>query len=106
MSVLVGGRRALEHPFRGGWSPSARALMATGGCGLVAYGLTRETPAACLFGGVGLLLLAEGAFNFGFDDFAKVPEKVSEFASSAAEQLGRASTSSMEGMRRMLQPTG
>src|SRR5438874_12205809 len=41
LSVLVGGKQALKHPFRGGWSPSARALMVAGGAGLFLFGLTR-----------------------------------------------------------------
>ncbi|WP_410960003.1 hypothetical protein, partial [Salmonella sp. SAL4434] len=38
LSVLVGGRRALANPLRGGWSPSGRALMAGVGAGLFVYG--------------------------------------------------------------------
>src|SRR5262245_1423665 len=47
LSVLAGGKRALSHPLRGGWSPTARALMGLAGGGLVLYGLTQEAPTAC-----------------------------------------------------------
>jgi hypothetical protein len=31
LSVLVGGKQALKHPFQGGWSPTGRALMGLAG---------------------------------------------------------------------------
>src|SRR5688500_9607306 len=41
LSVLVGGKRALENPFRGKWSPTGRAFLTGLGAGLFIYGLTR-----------------------------------------------------------------
>jgi hypothetical protein len=76
--VLVGGKRALSHPLRGGWSPSARALMGLLGGGLFLYGLTQEAPAACALGTVGVALAAEGATNAGLDDLARVPQQVAD----------------------------
>ena len=63
LSVLVGGKRALENPFRGAWSPSGRALLTGLGAGLFLYGLTRSAPAACILGTVGAALAAEGLTN-------------------------------------------
>src|SRR5947209_14245955 len=48
LSVLAGGKRALQNPLRGSWSPSARALMVAGGAGLFAFGMTCDAPAACV----------------------------------------------------------
>jgi hypothetical protein len=87
LSVLVGGKRALEHPLRGGWSPTARALMGLTGGGLFLYGLTQEAPEACLLGAVGLALAAEGATNAGLDDIAGAPRQV---ATRAGEMARRA----------------
>ena len=92
MSVLVGGRRALRHPLRGGWSPSARTLMGLLGAGLFVYGLTREEPTACVIGSVGLGLTLEGLTNLGLDDLTRVPRQVAGMASnvagSVADNLG------------------
>src|SRR4051794_37765103 len=71
LSVLAGGKQALENPLRGDWSPTARALMIGAGFGLFVYGLTRDAPAACILGTVGLALTAEGVTNAGLDDFAE-----------------------------------
>src|SRR5205807_2437450 len=60
LSVLVGGKRALRHPLRGGWSPTARTLMGLTGGGLFLYGLTQDAPVSCVLGTVGLALAAEG----------------------------------------------
>src|SRR4051794_31874822 len=53
LSVLAGGKRALHNPLRGGWSPSARSLMALAGGGLFLFGLTQEAPTACFLGTAG-----------------------------------------------------
>src|SRR5881394_1138867 len=45
-TVLAGGRRAIQNPLRGGWSPSARGLMTMMGGGLLLAGLTQEAPTA------------------------------------------------------------
>jgi hypothetical protein len=88
LSVLVGGKRAWENNLRGSWSPSARAIMGMSGAGMFAFGMTQDTPEACLLGTVGLLLMAEGVLNIGIDDLARVPEKTAELASDAARGLG------------------
>src|SRR5437762_2000619 len=56
LSVLVGGKRALQDPLRGGWSPSGRALLTGLGAGLFIYGLTRSAPTACILGTLGAAL--------------------------------------------------
>src|SRR5437899_1989983 len=48
LSVLVGGKRALQNPLRGGWSPTGRALLVGTGTGLFIYGLTQSAPTACI----------------------------------------------------------
>lgn len=92
-SVLAGGSRALENPLRGGWSPSARALMSLAGGGLFLYGLTRYAPTACVLGTVGLALAAEGVTNAGIDDIAGVSQNV-------AASLGRGDSGSDGGHSR------
>jgi hypothetical protein len=79
-SVLAGGRRALNNPLRGGWSPTARALMGLLGGGLFFYGLTRNAPAACVLGTAGLALVAEGVANAGLDDVTHLPQTLAEKA--------------------------
>ncbi len=71
LSVLVGGKRALRKPFRGGWSPAARAAMTGLGAGLFLYGLTRSAPTACIAGTVGFALAAEGLTNLGIGDIRR-----------------------------------
>ena len=88
LSVLAGGKRALQNPLRGGWSPTARALMAALGGGLFLFGLTRNAPTACILGTVGLALAAEGISNAGLDDFARLPQKAADAAGKAADNLG------------------
>src|SRR5437763_1811711 len=91
-SVLAGGKRAWEHPFRGGWSPSARALMTGLGAGFFLYGLTRRAPVACVLGTVGLALAAEGVTNVGVDDVAcaagRLADRAKDLAGNAADRLG------------------
>src|SRR5262249_58222831 len=92
LSVLAGGKRALSNPVRGGWPPSARALMGALGGGLCLFGLTRDAPTACVLGVVGLALVAEGLTNAGLDDLARLPQNVAEgatdLAGRAADALG------------------
>jgi hypothetical protein len=92
LSVLAGGRRALRHPLRGGWSPSARALMGLLGTGMFVVGLTQRAPTACILGTVGLALAAEGATNVGLDDVAclsrQAAQKAVDLAGAAGERLG------------------
>jgi hypothetical protein len=92
LSVLAGGRRALRHPLRGGWSPSARALMGLLGTGMFVIGLTQRAPTACILGTVGLALAAEGATNVGLDDVAclsrQAAQKAADLAGAAGERLG------------------
>jgi hypothetical protein len=87
LSVLVGGRRALSHPLRGGWSPSARSLMTLLGTGLFLFGLTRKAPEACVAGSVGLALAAEGVSNAGLQDIAGIPRKVACVAQDVASKF-------------------
>ena len=91
-SVLVGGKRALEHPFQGGWSPSARALMTGLGAGFFLYGLTGRAPTACVLGTLGLALAAEGVTNVGVGDVTcaagRLADRAREVAGTAAERLG------------------
>jgi hypothetical protein len=92
VSVLVGGKRAWEQPFRGGWSPSARALMTGLGAGFFLYGLTRRAPAACVLGTVGLALAAEGVTNVGVDGVAgaagRLADRAKDVAGKAADRWG------------------
>jgi hypothetical protein len=90
LSVLAGGKQALHNPLRGGWSPTARALMVGAGFGLFVYGLTRDFPAACILGTVGLALTAEGVTNVGLDDFAEAGRCVADKAKDLAEGAGDA----------------
>lgn len=83
LSVLVGGKRALENPFQGGWSPSGRALMGGLGAGLFLYGLTRSAPEACILGTLGLAMIAEGATNAGISDIKETADKVTHWAKQA-----------------------
>jgi hypothetical protein len=87
-SVLAGGRRALNNPLRGGWSPSGRALMTLLGGGLFLYGMTRDAPLACFLGTVGLGMAAEGITNAGIDDLTRIPQQVAGMAEQAADRLG------------------
>jgi hypothetical protein len=87
LSVLVGGRQGLEHPFRGGWSPSARTLMTMLGAGLFLFGLTRSAPEACVAGTVGLALAAEGVSNAGLEDIKRLPHTVASVAREAANKI-------------------
>jgi len=84
LSVLAGGRQALEHPLSGGWSPTGRTLMAMAGGGLFLYGLTEDAPLSCLLGTVGLALAAEGITNAGLDDLRRVPQQVADTARDVA----------------------
>ncbi len=90
LSVLVGGKRALEHPFQGGWSPSARGLMVLLGSGLFLYGLTEKFPTACILGTAGLALATEGFINVGIDDIAQLSESAACMAREAAERTSEA----------------
>jgi hypothetical protein len=87
LSVLVGGKRALSNPLRGAWSPTGRALLGLLGGGLFLYGLTRSAPTACVLGCAGIALAAEAVTNVGFDDLARIPEKVSEKVNELAPAL-------------------
>jgi hypothetical protein len=80
LSVLAGGRRALNNPLRGSWSPSARAMMTLLGGGLFLYGLTRSAPTACVLGTAGAALIAEGLTNAGIDDLTRIPQQVAGVA--------------------------
>lgn len=75
-SVLLGGKNALENPFRGGWSPSGRAMLAGLGAGLFLFGLGRRFPTACLASTAGLAMVAEGITNASIDDVRELPEKI------------------------------
>ncbi len=91
LSVLVGGKQALRHPFRGGWSPTGRALMTGLGAGLFLYGLTRSAPTACIVGTLGCALAAEGLSNVGLRDISEaagnLTERARDLAGRAAEGL-------------------
>jgi hypothetical protein len=104
LSVLVGGRRALQNPLRGGWSPSARALMGTLGSGLFLFGLTRSAPQGCVLGTIGLGLIAEGISNAGIDDITHLPQKVSERATGIADRMGIHSAIASDGRAKRPQP--
>ena len=84
LSVLVGGKRALSNPFRGGWSPSGRALMTGLGAGLFLYGLTQSAPTSCIAGTVGIALAGEGFTNLGIRDSQRTATK----ARGAANRWG------------------
>jgi len=106
-SVLAGGKRALNNPWRGGWSPSARALMAFLGGGLFLYGLTRPAPTACLLGTAGLALAAEGLTNAGFDDLARLPQNMASAAGQVAGNAGfRGQDHRARGQEKAAQPIG
>jgi hypothetical protein len=92
-SVLAGGKRALSSPFRGGWSPSARALMTGLGAGVFLYGLTQRAPLACVLGTAGLALIGEGLTNVGFDDVRDAAGQIADKARDAAGQFGQATES-------------
>ncbi len=106
LSVLVGGRRALQNPLRGGWSPSARALMGMLGGGLFLFGLTRRAPQACVLGTIGLGLVAEGISNAGIEDITHLPEKVSAKAACIADQMGISNLMSSDGRAKRPEPAG
>src|SRR5687767_2633542 len=88
LTTLVGGKRALEHPFTGGWSPSGRALLTGLGMGLFVYGLTRSAPVSCMLGTLGCALAAEGVTNLGLDDIASAACEVGERAKDVASNMG------------------
>jgi hypothetical protein len=92
LSVLVGGKQALSNPFRGGWSPTGRALLTGLGAGLFLYGLTRRAPTACVVGTLGCALAAEGLTNVGLRDVTEaagnLTERARDVANRAAEGLG------------------
>jgi hypothetical protein len=46
--------------FQRNWSPTTRFLVASGGLGLLGYGLTLKAPWACVVGGLGLGVMAGG----------------------------------------------
>ncbi len=92
LSVLAGGKRALQNPLRGSWSPTGRALLGLVGAGLFFYGLSRRAPTACLLGTTGLGLIAEGLTNAGIDDLTRIPKKV-------ADGLGRQTQGAGTGRR-------
>lgn len=75
LSVLVGGKNALQNPLCGGWSPTGRAILGGLGSGLFLYGLASRTPKACLLGTVGLAMVAEGVSNAGIDDIRQLPQR-------------------------------
>ena len=85
--VVTGGKQALKHPWRGHWSPSARALMGLAGAGLFAFGLTREAPMACVLGTLGVALAAEGVVNASADDLAHLPRQAAGMATDAAHRV-------------------
>ncbi len=85
LSVLVGGKRALRHPFKGGWSPTGRALMTGLGAGLFLFGLTRDAPAACILGSIGFALAAEGITNLGVSDVKCAAQRVASAVQSMSE---------------------
>jgi hypothetical protein len=87
LSVLAGGKRALQNPLRGGWSPAGRALMTGLGAGLFLYGLTRHAPTACILGTLGAALAAEGITNVGWSDIKDTAEKVADKAQEVAGSL-------------------
>jgi hypothetical protein len=87
-SVLVGGRRAMINPLRGGWSPTARALMGMAGGALFLYGMTQRAPMACMLGTACLALAAEAMTNAGIDDLKKIPQQMADMAGRAAERMG------------------
>jgi len=107
LSVLAGGRRAISNPLRGGWSPSARALMGVFGGGLFLYGLTRSAPTACILGCVGLALTAEGITNAGIDDITTLPRKVTDLVTDSAAGLAFGERAASDGRhQRAAQPAG
>jgi hypothetical protein len=60
---LQGGRQIDALQER--WSPTTRFLAGSAGLGLTVYGLTKEAPAACVLGTVGLGLIARSLVNVG-----------------------------------------
>jgi len=105
LTTLVGGKRALEHPFTGGWSPSGRALMAGLGAGLFVYGLTRSAPMSCLLGTLGCVLAAEGITNTGIDDITEAAGEITERAKHLAGRAGFGKRKSREQSAEMM-PAG
>jgi len=90
LSVLVGGRRALQHPFTGGWSPSGRALLGMLGGGLFLYGLTKQAPTACVIGTIGLALVAEGITNANIQEIQGATRGAAEMTSRALHTTAEA----------------
>jgi len=69
--MVAKGERAVSGQFRGGWSPSARMLMAGLGTGVFIYGLTKSAPTACILGTLGALMVAEGVTNADLSNVAQ-----------------------------------
>jgi len=69
--IMAKGERTVSNQFRGGWSPSARMLMAGLGTGLFIYGLTKSAPTACILGTLGALMVAEGVSNADLSNVAQ-----------------------------------
>jgi hypothetical protein len=88
LSVLAGGKRALQNPLRGGWSPAGRALMTGLGAGLFLWGLTRRAPTACILGTLGAALAAEGVTNAGPRDIADAAGRLADRAKEVAGGIG------------------
>jgi len=87
LSVLVGGKRAVTNPLRGGWSPAGRALLSGLGTGLFLYGLTQEFPTACILGTVGLAMIGEGVTNAGVADITQAAGTVAERTRAVAQAV-------------------
>jgi hypothetical protein len=87
LSVLAGGKRALQHPLQGSWSPSGRALLTGLGAGLFLYGLTRNAPASCILGTLGTVLAAEGLTNARFEDIRDAAECLANRAREVAGSM-------------------
>ncbi|HYT95361.1 MAG TPA: hypothetical protein VEL76_41970 [Gemmataceae bacterium] len=66
--TMSSGGDFLAGLMEGNWSPRTRLFLGLAGGGLLAYGLTRRAPTACILGSIGLALLAESAFNVGVKD--------------------------------------
>ena len=93
LSVLVGGKNALQNPMRGGWSPTGRAILGGLGSGLFLYGLASRTPKACLLGTAGLAMVAEGVTNAGIDDIRQLSQRFSEGTEQAGTECELTPTS-------------
>lgn len=60
------------------WSPAMRLAVGTAGAGLIGYGLSRQAPEACLWGTLGLCLLARALTNTGVGDWIEAGEQALE----------------------------